>query len=154
MHNATPTGSACGATSMPDAEKSNKWNPPTCAYRLQHLKASRHGAHAASVAGEVSKGGGMKLPGSRAMDAYLGTGEFAGEAAAPTGFVCDKDRPVRTATACSCTAPRHTPASHACPARRKVAARRCETVRACTTAAHAPARAPARRRLPAVHAKA
>ena len=107
MHSATPTGSACGATSsMPDAEKSNKWNPTNCAYRLQHLKAGLHGGHAASLAGEVSKGGRIKLPGSRAMDAYLGTGEFAGEAAAPTGFVCDKDRPVRTAPACSCTAPR------------------------------------------------
>ena len=100
MQSATPTGSACGATSMPDAEKINTWNPTNCAYRLQHLRASRHGGHAASVSGEVSKGGGSKLPGSRAMDAYLGKGDFAGEAAAPTGFVCDKDRPVRTAPAC------------------------------------------------------
>lgn len=85
---------------MPDAEKSSKWNPTNCAYRLQHLRACRHGGHAASLAGEVSKGGRIKLSVGRAMDAYLGMSEFAGEAAAPTGFVCDKNRPVRTAPAC------------------------------------------------------
>jgi hypothetical protein len=100
VQRATPTASACGATSMPDAEKSSKWNPTNCAYRLQHLRACRHGGHAANLAGEVSKGGRIKLSGSRATDAYLGTGDFAGEAAAFTGFVCDKDRPVRTAPAC------------------------------------------------------
>ena len=37
--------------------------------RPVHILKQRLGGHAASVAGEISKGGGSKLPGSRAMDA-------------------------------------------------------------------------------------
>ena len=91
------------------AQSSSKWNPPNCAYRLYHLKASRNGGHAASLRGVVSKGGGSKLTSSRAVDAYLGVDDFADDAA-PTGFLCDKDRPVRTLVLLALTTPRQSPA--------------------------------------------
>ena len=47
------------------------------------------GGHAASLAGEVSKGGGSKVDASRSVDGYLGVGEFSGNLEAATGFACD-----------------------------------------------------------------
>ena len=49
----------------------------------------------ASLAGEVLKGGGSKVNASRAVDGYLGVGEFAGDLNASTGFACDRNLAVR-----------------------------------------------------------
>ena len=81
---------------MSEASEGIRWHPPTCGYRLQHLKSCRvAGGHAASLAGAVSKGGGSKVDASRSVDGYLGVGEFSGHLEASTGFVCDRNLTVR-----------------------------------------------------------
>ena len=83
-HARRPTPCAFVFGAMPSSPIHSQWEPPRCAFMLQHLRFSRApGGHAASIAGTSTKGGCVKLSPSESVDAFLGCGKYADRSSLP-----------------------------------------------------------------------